>query len=182
MVPVPGLYYVSSYTPGQGVVLVRNPNCHGSRPRHSTGRCSTMYAFAKRSTTRSARGRLLGWETSCRRCPSVQPTATCRRECPPSATYTSIRPDLMSSKRERSSGRPTRVAGQLSSTRVTHFHAPAGADHPTTPTPSRCWARCCETAPWSHASPIRSTGVSSPARRGALPQAAPRMNVTRSRY
>jgi hypothetical protein len=46
----------------------------------------------------------------------------------------------------------------------------------------RRWARCCETAPWSHASTIRSTGASSPARRGALPRAAPRMNVTRSRY
>jgi peptide/nickel transport system substrate-binding protein len=35
-VPIPsaGPYYVSSYAPGQGVVLARNPNYHGSRPRH----------------------------------------------------------------------------------------------------------------------------------------------------
>jgi YVTN family beta-propeller protein len=34
LVPAAGPYYVSSYTPGQGVVLIRNPNYHGSRPRH----------------------------------------------------------------------------------------------------------------------------------------------------
>jgi YVTN family beta-propeller protein len=33
-IPSAGPYYVSSYTPGQGVVLVRNPNYHGSRPRY----------------------------------------------------------------------------------------------------------------------------------------------------
>src|SRR6476660_6304133 len=32
-VPSAGPYYVVSYTPGQGVVLARNPNYHGSRPR-----------------------------------------------------------------------------------------------------------------------------------------------------
>jgi YVTN family beta-propeller protein len=31
-VPSAGPYYVASYTPGQGVVLVRNPNYRGSRP------------------------------------------------------------------------------------------------------------------------------------------------------
>ncbi|MEO6859838.1 MAG: ABC transporter substrate-binding protein, partial [Solirubrobacteraceae bacterium] len=31
-VPSAGPYYVASYTPGQGVVLMRNPNYHGSRP------------------------------------------------------------------------------------------------------------------------------------------------------
>jgi ABC-type transport system substrate-binding protein len=30
--PSAGPYYVSSYAPGQGVVLARNPNYHGSRP------------------------------------------------------------------------------------------------------------------------------------------------------
>jgi YVTN family beta-propeller protein len=32
LIPSAGPYYVASYTPGQGVVLVRNPNYHGSRP------------------------------------------------------------------------------------------------------------------------------------------------------
>ena len=34
VIPSAGPYYVTSYTPGQGVVLARNPNYHGSRPRH----------------------------------------------------------------------------------------------------------------------------------------------------
>ncbi len=33
-IPSAGPYYVASYTPGQGVVLARNPNYHGSRPHH----------------------------------------------------------------------------------------------------------------------------------------------------
>lgn len=33
-IPSAGPYYVASYTPGQGVVLKRNPNYHGSRPHH----------------------------------------------------------------------------------------------------------------------------------------------------
>ena len=33
-IPSAGPYYVASYTPGQGVVLQRNPNYHGRRPRH----------------------------------------------------------------------------------------------------------------------------------------------------
>ncbi len=32
LIPSAGPYYVASYTPGQGVVLARNPNYHGSRP------------------------------------------------------------------------------------------------------------------------------------------------------
>ncbi|MGH2867277.1 MAG: ABC transporter substrate-binding protein [Solirubrobacteraceae bacterium] len=32
-VPSAGPYYVTSYTPGQGIVLARNPNYHGDRPR-----------------------------------------------------------------------------------------------------------------------------------------------------
>jgi len=36
-VPSAGPYYLASYTPGQGVVLDRNPNYHGSRP-HSFAR------------------------------------------------------------------------------------------------------------------------------------------------
>ena len=34
VIPSAGPYYVQSYTPRQGVVLVRNPNYHGSRPHH----------------------------------------------------------------------------------------------------------------------------------------------------
>ena len=34
MIPSAGLYYVTSYTPRQGVVLTRNPNYHGRRPHH----------------------------------------------------------------------------------------------------------------------------------------------------
>ena len=33
-IPSAGPYYISSYTPGQGIVLLRNPNYHGSRPHH----------------------------------------------------------------------------------------------------------------------------------------------------
>jgi peptide/nickel transport system substrate-binding protein len=33
MLPSAGPYYVSSYTPGQGIVLLRNPNYRGARPR-----------------------------------------------------------------------------------------------------------------------------------------------------
>jgi YVTN family beta-propeller protein len=33
VIPSAGPYRVASYTPGQGVVLTRNPNYHGSRPR-----------------------------------------------------------------------------------------------------------------------------------------------------
>ena len=33
-IPSAGPYYVTSYTPGQAVVLARNPNYHGSRPHH----------------------------------------------------------------------------------------------------------------------------------------------------
>jgi YVTN family beta-propeller protein len=34
IIPSAGPYYVKSYTPGQGVVLMRNPNYHGRRPHH----------------------------------------------------------------------------------------------------------------------------------------------------
>ena len=34
LIPSAGPYYVTSYTPGQGVVLTRNPNYRGSRPHH----------------------------------------------------------------------------------------------------------------------------------------------------
>ena len=34
LIPSAGPYYVTSYTPGQGAVLARNPNYHGSRPHH----------------------------------------------------------------------------------------------------------------------------------------------------
>jgi YVTN family beta-propeller protein len=34
VLPSAGPYYIQSFTPGQAVVLVRNPNYHGSRPHH----------------------------------------------------------------------------------------------------------------------------------------------------
>ena len=34
LIPSAGPYYVASYTPNQGVVLLRNPNYRGSRPHH----------------------------------------------------------------------------------------------------------------------------------------------------
>ena len=34
LIPSAGPYYVSSYTPNQSVVLLRNPNYRGSRPHH----------------------------------------------------------------------------------------------------------------------------------------------------
>jgi YVTN family beta-propeller protein len=34
VLPSAGPYYLASYTPGHEIVLVRNPNYHGSRPRH----------------------------------------------------------------------------------------------------------------------------------------------------
>ena len=34
VIPSAGPYYVASDTPGQGIVLARNPNYHGSRPHH----------------------------------------------------------------------------------------------------------------------------------------------------
>jgi ABC-type transport system substrate-binding protein len=34
LIPSAGPYYVASYTPGQGVLLARNPNYHGTRPHH----------------------------------------------------------------------------------------------------------------------------------------------------
>lgn len=34
VIPSAGPYHVTTYTPGQGVVLMRNPNYHGSRPHH----------------------------------------------------------------------------------------------------------------------------------------------------
>ena len=33
IIPSAGPYHVVSYTPGQGIVLARNPNYHGRRPR-----------------------------------------------------------------------------------------------------------------------------------------------------
>ena len=34
VLPSAGPYYIASHTPGQGVVLMRNPNYHGNRPHH----------------------------------------------------------------------------------------------------------------------------------------------------
>ena len=58
VIPSAGPYYVQSFTPGQGVVLVRNTNYHGSRPRQferievaigmSTGRAVTAVRHPER--------------------------------------------------------------------------------------------------------------------------------------
>ncbi len=46
LVPSAGPYYIASYTPGQGVVLRRNPNYHGSRP-HRLARIELAVGVAK---------------------------------------------------------------------------------------------------------------------------------------
>jgi ABC-type oligopeptide transport system substrate-binding subunit len=46
-IPSAGPYYVTSYTPGQGVVLLRNPNYHGSRPHH-LARIEVAMGFSNR--------------------------------------------------------------------------------------------------------------------------------------
>ena len=47
VIPSAGPYYVTSYTPGQGVVLVRNPNYHGSR-RHRFARIELAVGISAR--------------------------------------------------------------------------------------------------------------------------------------
>jgi peptide/nickel transport system substrate-binding protein len=44
-IPSAGPYYVASYTPGQGIVLDRNPNYHGSRP-HSLAQIDLSVGIA----------------------------------------------------------------------------------------------------------------------------------------
>ena len=49
VIPSAGPYYVTSYTPGQGVVLARNPNYTGSRPHH-LDRIELTVGVSKRRT------------------------------------------------------------------------------------------------------------------------------------
>ena len=51
LVPSAGPYYVASYTPGQGVVLKRNPNYHGSRP-HRLGRIELAVGLSNEKAVR----------------------------------------------------------------------------------------------------------------------------------
>ena len=51
-----GPYYVSSYTPGQGVGLVRNPNYRGSRPRYFDRIVVTVDTNIQRSVDEVERG------------------------------------------------------------------------------------------------------------------------------
>ena len=51
LVPSAGPYYVFSYTPGQGVVLKRNPNYHGNRP-HRLDRIGLAVGVAKEKGVR----------------------------------------------------------------------------------------------------------------------------------
>jgi YVTN family beta-propeller protein len=48
-IPSAGPYYVTSYTPHQGVVLQRNPNYHGSRPHHFARIALTVQISPKRA-------------------------------------------------------------------------------------------------------------------------------------
>ena len=56
VIPSAGPYYVSSYTPGQGVVLVRNPNYRGSRPHHFDRIVLAVGASIQRSVGEIERG------------------------------------------------------------------------------------------------------------------------------
>jgi len=51
LVPSAGPYYVSSYSPGQGVILRRNPNYHGGRP-HRLDRIELAVGVARDKGTR----------------------------------------------------------------------------------------------------------------------------------
>ncbi|MGZ4331058.1 MAG: BTAD domain-containing putative transcriptional regulator [Solirubrobacteraceae bacterium] len=75
MVPSAGPYYVASYAPGHGVVLLRNPNYHGGRPRHFSRIELSVGISGKRSVADIQAGRadytVLGlWTVS----PTVSPT------------------------------------------------------------------------------------------------------------
>ena len=50
-----GPYYVSSYTPGQGVVLLRNPNYHGNRP-HQLARIELSPGISSQRATANIEG------------------------------------------------------------------------------------------------------------------------------
>ena len=56
MIPSAGPYRVASYTPGQGVVLTRNPNYHGSRP-HRLARIELAVGDPRPARRRPGRGR-----------------------------------------------------------------------------------------------------------------------------
>ncbi|MBV9417041.1 MAG: hypothetical protein JO363_18800, partial [Solirubrobacterales bacterium] len=57
VIPSAGPYYVQSYTPGQSVVLVRNPNYHGRRPQHFERIQLTLGVPARRAVADVEAGR-----------------------------------------------------------------------------------------------------------------------------
>ena len=71
VIPSAGPYYVTSYTPGQGVVLRRNPSYHGSRSRHFNG---SDLPSASPTSGRSLPLRPERAITSARSGPSASPT------------------------------------------------------------------------------------------------------------
>lgn len=56
VIPSAGPYYVASYTPGQGVVLIRNPHYHGSRPRFFARIALSVGISARRSVSQIEAG------------------------------------------------------------------------------------------------------------------------------
>jgi peptide/nickel transport system substrate-binding protein len=58
VVPSAGPYYVASYTPGQGVVLRRNPNYTGTRPHHFDRIELTVNVSRKKTTAEIEAGRV----------------------------------------------------------------------------------------------------------------------------
>ena len=90
MIPSAGPYRVASYTPGQGVVLTRNPNYHGSRP-HRLARIELTVGISDRRAVAQVEAGTAdyavdGGVAGCRRSPR-SPLATARkpsrRERPP---------------------------------------------------------------------------------------------------
>ncbi len=58
VIPSAGPYYVASYTPGQGVVLIRNPNYPGTRPRHFARIELSVGISAQRAVAQITAGRV----------------------------------------------------------------------------------------------------------------------------
>ena len=86
VIPSAGPYRVASYTPGQGVVLTRNPNYHGSRP-HRLARIELAVGSPRPARRRPGRRRATadyavdGGVTGCRR-RQRSPRATAREAQP----------------------------------------------------------------------------------------------------
>jgi YVTN family beta-propeller protein len=64
-IPSAGPYYVASYTPRQQLVLRRNPNYHGDRPRHLNEMVVAIGSTARARSERSRRARPTTRSTAC---------------------------------------------------------------------------------------------------------------------